>query len=75
MNEKQGLVIEKSRFVYEEKSDHYQLLALSLHKVCNVMTFYKKVTSEQYSADRKMLIETMIAQIVKVCLSRFESDC
>ena len=47
MNQKQGLVIEKSRFVYEKESDHYQLLALSLHKVCNAMTFYRKVTSEQ----------------------------
>ena len=69
IKETQQMISDKGRFVYQEKSEHCQLLAIWVHKVCNAMIFSKSVLNEQrYSAGRNSLIETLIAESEKVSL-------
>ena len=42
--------------------------------VCDVRRFSRNAIVERCSADRNLLIETMIAEIEQVVLKRFESD-
>ena len=39
---------EKDRFVFQEKSDYSQLLAMSVHKVCCAMTFSRNAIIERF---------------------------
>ena len=59
----QPLVFEKDSFVFQEKSDHSQLLGISIHIVCAAITLPRNVISKQCSVDGVSLIETMIAEI------------
>ena len=72
MKEMQPLVFEESRVVFQEKPDHLQLLAISV-QVRDAMTFSGKVILERCSADENLLFETLIPEIEKVVLKRFES--
>ena len=53
---------ERQRFFCPEKSDHFHILAISIFKVCDAKLFSWK-NIELCSADRKLLIETMIEEI------------
>ena len=48
---------------FQEKSDRFPFLALSVHEVCDAMTFPRSFIPERYSADRLLLIEIMIEEI------------
>ena len=65
MNETHIQVFEKSRFVFQEKSDHFQYLALSDHEVCKAITYSRNIAVEQSSTDRKLLVEAMMEGIEK----------
>ena len=42
MNGMQPLVFEKGRFVFEEKSNNLQILATSVHKICDAGLFQRQ---------------------------------
>ena len=68
--ERQRLVFEIISFVFQEKSDHSQLLAIFVHKVYNAITFFGNFLFERYSADRSLLIETLVAKMEEIVLKR-----
>ena len=72
MNDLQLLVSEKSWFVFREKSDHFQLLVLSVHIGSDAVIFSRNAVNERCSADRNLLIVTINAEILKVLLKRME---
>ena len=53
MKEMQPLVFEKGRFLFQEKSDNFQLLANSVHDVCEPRKYSKNIILQQSSADKK----------------------
>ena len=73
MYELQLLVFEDSRFLFQEKSDRFQFLALPVHKVSNVIIFSGNISIERCPSDRNLLIETMIDDIQNVTLKKIKS--
>ena len=68
MNEVQPLVFVESRSAFQEKSHHFHILALVIHKVCDARIVSRNLIIERCSAGGKLLIETMIEEIEKVVL-------
>ena len=64
---------EKSRFVFQEKSDCFHNFAISIHKVSVARMLSRNGFIERFSADRKKLIETIKEQIEKVVFEKIES--
>ena len=69
----QPLVFEKIRFVFQEKSGHSHILALSAYNIFDSNIFSGNIGLELYSVDRKLLIETMMEEMEKVILRRVKS--
>ena len=65
LNEMQPLVFEIG-IVYREKSEYFHFLAPSVHKVCDARKFSRNNIIQRCSADRKILIPTMIEEAEKV---------
>ena len=73
MTEMQLLLSEKTRFVFQEKSINFHVSVLLVHKPGNAkMVSWKKI-NELGSADRKLLIETVIEKLDKVTSKGSES--
>ena len=68
MNEMQQLFFLERQVCFQEKSDHSQLLALSVHKIFDLMTFSRNVYNERCFADRNLLIEILLAEIDRVAV-------
>ena len=67
------LVFEESRCIFHEKSDHLQFLAKLDHEVSNAVKFCRIFNTERCCADRKLLLQTKIAEIERVVLKIIES--
>ena len=59
MKEMQPLIFEGS-FAFQETSDHFQFLDTSVHRVGDAITFSRIVITERRSAERILLIGTMM---------------
>ena len=66
LNEMQRLACERGRFVFQEKSGDFHILALSVHEVCDATMFSSNIIVGGCSLDRKLLIETMMEEIEEV---------
>ena len=66
MNEVQPLVFVEGRSAFQEKSHHFHILGLVIHKVCDSRIVSRNLIIERYSADGKLLIETMIEEMEKI---------
>ena len=71
MNDMQPLVLVKGSF-FQEKSDQFQFLAISIHQVRDARRFSWSFIIEQGCAGRNLLIETMIGEIEEVVLKKIE---
>ena len=61
-------VVEGGRFSIHEKSDHFNILAKSVHKICAARTFSRKNNIGKFFPDRKFSNETIIQDIKNVIL-------
>ena len=73
MKKMQLLVFEIIKFVFQEKSDVFGILAISVHKFFNQRTFAKIKNIGQHFAERKMFIATMTKTVKKTLLDVIET--
>ena len=59
--------------VFQEKSDHFHNLALSVQEVCETRRLSTNFIRERHSADRNLSIETMVEDSDNVFSKRMES--
>ena len=69
LKEMQHLVLDRGRFVFQEKSDHFHILAPSVHKIGDARKNLMKITVERGAAE-KMLIENMLWEFNTVLLKK-----
>ena len=72
MNEIQPLVFDKGRFVPQEKSDNFQILATLVHKNRDNRIFSSNYNIEKFSVDSKLLIANKIEEIKSFVLNGME---
>ena len=73
MKEKQGLVFEKTGFVFQEKSNHFHSLTITVRKSFDALTFFRNALNKNCFRGWILLIETMQTGRKKVILKITES--
>ena len=71
--EMQKVAHEKQKFVPQEKADHFQVLAASVHKRGNARKISRNNINKRCSKDRKLKIETTKKETQRVVFRRIES--